>query len=57
MARTKLLYPYAEQIKNAAPLPKEEEPDMFCGNGRICPNWDKFTGWDTEKVLVYLNID
>ena len=57
MARAKLLYPYAEQLKNAAPLLKEEEPDMFCGNGRICPNWEKFKGWDAEKVLAYLNID
>lgn len=36
-------------------LQAEEEPD-FIGNA---PNWDKFDryGWDTEKTLVWLNID
>ena len=40
----------AERIRQA-----EEEPD-FIDNA---PNWKKFDsyGWDTEKTLVWLNID
>ena len=30
-----------------------EEPD-FIGNA---PNYEKFKGWSTEKILVWLNID
>ena len=30
-----------------------DEPDFAGGK----PNYDKFRGWDTEKVLVWLNID
>ena len=31
----------------------EEEPDFIGG----APNYDKFEGWTTEEVLVWLNID
>ena len=30
-----------------------EEP-MFVGGK---PNWDRFTGWEVPKVLVWLNVD
>ena len=53
MARAKQLYPYAEQLQNARPSAREEEPD-FIGNA---PNYDKFQGWSCEEVLVWLNID
>lgn len=33
--------------------PDLEEPDFVGGK----PNYDNFKGWDTEKVLVWLNID
>ena len=42
----------AERIKKGT-VSRDEEPD-FIGNA---PNYDKFAGWDTEKVLVWLNID
>lgn len=31
----------------------DEEPD-FIGNA---PNYEKFDGWDAERVLAWLNID
>ena len=56
----KSLYPgvrEAEEERVRAELSKrygnDEEPDMINGS----PNYDKFTGWDVEKVLVFLNID
>lgn len=59
MRKRKDLYPCAEDVrkgrytKNVRNHITEEEPD-FIGNA---PNYDKFVGWDTEKVLVWLNID
>lgn len=56
MAKKKTLYPHADDCwdicKTTSYVP-DEEPD-FIGNA---PNYDKFKGWDTEKVLVWLNID
>ena len=54
--KRKKLYPgikeaEAERAKKLAPT--EEEPDFING----APNYDKFKGWDTERVLVWLNID
>ena len=43
----------AEAQKKHINKESEEEPD-FIGNA---PNYDKFEGWDAEKVLVWLNID
>lgn len=65
MKRRKHLYPgtkEAEQEKiRAAHRPRrfdicDEEPD-WTPSGK--PNYEKFEkyGWDTEKVLIYLNID
>ena len=60
--RKKKLYPgidEAEQERiNASKRAKvereaNEEPDWKNG----APNYDKFQGWDTEKVLMWLNID
>lgn len=31
----------------------DDQPDFIAG----APNYDKFPGWDTEEVLVWLNID
>lgn len=59
MERGKIKYPgviEAEQerlrveLLHKAELPK---PD-FIGNA---PNYEKFKGWDVEKVLVWLNVD
>ena len=33
----------------------DTEPDFIPGT--VTPNYDKFPGWDTEKVLRWLNID
>lgn len=52
----KLRYPgtkEAEQAKKAKIVSREEEPD-FIG---MAPNYDKFEGWDADKVLAWLNID
>ena len=43
----------AEQQRVSASNIKDEEPDFIAG----APNYDKFTGWTTEEVLVFLNID
>ena len=31
----------------------QQEPDMI----GMAPNYEKFEGWTTEEVLVWLNID
>ena len=41
----------AEAEKSKARI--EEAPDFIGG----APNYDKFTGWECEQVLVWLNID
>ncbi len=50
-------YPCIEEAKRerSKKHPVDEEPD-WKGNA---PNYEKFDkmGWDTEKVLVWLNID
>lgn len=59
MARKKDLYPNAEEVRmgkyTRTTAVTDEEPD-FIGNA---PNYEKFEkrGWDTEKILVWLNID
>lgn len=42
-----------ESIKDHQLLALTEEPD-FLGNA---PNYDKFAGWEPERVLAWLNID
>lgn len=42
----------AELERSKLPV-ADEEPDFIAG----APNYDKFEGWTTEEVLVYLNID
>lgn len=54
--KRKPIYPgtdEVERVKDNAKRPREEEPD-FIGGG---PNYEKFKGWDPERVLVWLNID
>lgn len=53
-----LLYPgIAEAEKqrgiSSSPYKTEEQPDMI----GLAPNYEKFKGWDIERVLVFLNID
>lgn len=33
------------------------EPDIIETVSGFAPNYEKFEGWDTEEVLVFLNID
>lgn len=40
-------------LERSKPHEVEEEPDFIAG----APNYDKFEGWTTEEVLVWLNID
>ena len=61
MKRRKHLYPGTEEAEQersrAARRPSlDDEPD-FLPSG--APNYEKFEkyGWDTEKILVWLNID
>lgn len=50
-------YPHADDVKNGRYtkmfIEIDEEPD-FIG---MAPNYDKFKGWDDEKVRVWLNVD
>ena len=53
----KQLYPgvkEAEEQRNTFTGQAEDEEPDFIGNA---PNYDKFKGWSTEEVLVWLNID
>ena len=43
----------AEQQRASSRGIKDEEPDFIAG----APNYDKFTGWTVEEILVYLNVD
>ena len=60
MKRKKSLYPGIREAENerkraeSAHKARENEQPDFIGN---CPNYDKFAGWDPEKVLAWLNID
>lgn len=61
MKRRKHLYPGTEEAEQersraARRFIPDEEPD-WTPSGK--PNYEKFEkyGWDTEKVLVWLNID
>lgn len=50
------LYPgveEAEKERSKQHLIEDDEPDFIAG----APNYDKFKGWTTEEVLVWLNID
>lgn len=54
--RRRKLYPGTNEtskIKATAKKRPDEQPDFIGG----APNYDKFTGWSPEKVLVWLNID
>ena len=61
MKKKPLLYPCAEQLENARRNARathtrkrdDNAPDFIGG----APNYEKFTGWDAEKVLAWLNID
>ena len=56
MAKKKRLYPgldEAEKQRGRKSAEFSEEPD-FIGNA---PNYDKFEGWEVERVLAWLNID
>ena len=35
----------------------EQEPDFIPGTSSVCPNYEKYKGWEPEEVLVWLNID
>lgn len=57
--KKKFLYPgekEAERQKSLRKYEPDEEPDMLYPG---VPNYEKFErmGWDTEKILVWLNID
>ena len=43
----------AEEQRCSKPRIEDDEPDFIAG----APNYDKFTGWTTEEILVWLNID
>ena len=43
----------AEKMRKGKTPIVDDEPD-FIGNA---PNYDKFEGWTTEQVLVWLTID
>ena len=53
----KELYPGTAEVEREKnrimKRPRSEEPDFVNG----APNYDKFEGWDVERVLVWLNID
>ncbi len=54
--RRRKLYPGTNEtnkIKATAKKRHDEQPDFIGG----APNYDKFEGWDAERVLVWLNID
>ena len=60
MKRNKQLYPGctdAEKERIAAAIratyETSQKPDFIGGK----PNYDKFPGWNAEKILVWLNID
>lgn len=36
---------------------QSEQADYISTAAGISPNYEKFAGWDPEKVLVWLNID
>ena len=42
-----------ERVRRSKHYEADEEPDFIAG----APNYDKFEGWTTEEVLVWLNID
>ena len=57
--KKKYLYPgvkEAEKERGKKRYEPDEEPDFV---GGVVPNYEKFEklGWDTEKTLVWLNID
>lgn len=57
MAKKKSLYPgiaEAEKEKCKAWQRMNDTAPDFIGNA---PNYDKYSKWDCEKVLVWLNID
>ena len=57
MARKKLLYPGLAEVEKerskSTVRASLEEPDWVGG----APNYDKFSKWSVEEVLVWLNID
>ena len=60
MARKKLLYPGVEAVerekeKAAKKRYIDNAPDFIPGT--VIPNYDKFRGMNTERILAYLNID
>ena len=60
MARKKQLYPgveAAEMKRERSRQHIDDRPDYIRTAAGIAPNYEKFKGWDDEKVLVWLNID
>ena len=60
--KKKQLYPgieAAEMERGFAGKKKnyDDQPDLLFTAGGICPNYEKFHGWDAEKVLAWCNID
>lgn len=54
--KRKHIYPgikETNQQRSLSPVKQEEEPDWI-GNA---PNYNKFSGWTPEEVLVFHNID
>ena len=46
-------YPGIEEAERQREVVVEEEPDMI----GLSPNYEKFKGWEPERVLTLLNID
>lgn len=44
---------YAAAYSGAQIVEELDEPDFIGG----APNYDKFPGWDPERVLSWLNVD
>ena len=68
MKRKKELYPgvdaarkEAERVAREKRIQRylEDEPDIIRTAAGICPNYEKFDhwGWDTERALVWCNMD
>lgn len=58
MSKRKKTYPATKEAEKQRSAQEHkqyeaEEPDMIDN----APNYDKFTGWTAEEVLVFLNID
>ena len=58
MKKKLVLYPGVNAAEKEKGKARQDLPDFIsCTPGRIVPNYDKYSGVDPEKVLVWLNID